>query len=295
MADPKSLAARASGRAAWLRKGECAGQPVGGMWVRFGRAALWSALALLLLQLMDEPPVREEVARRAVASDPLANRDRGVSGPRPTTVAATVDQPPPILDEPPMVAGSDAATIALKPTVETTEPARTVEETTQLVLEPSDNGNYYLKGSINGHGVVFLVDTGASWISIPERLRWALGLDRGRYVRVTTAAGVIGNYATRVKTLDVGPFQFHDVAAALNPYAPNDVVLLGMSALQDIQFTQSQGRLVLSGHKPAGVSTATPTPDARVTPPLVIRRSVRECMGPGGLLDSSSLRCIEGR
>ncbi|MBM4200193.1 MAG: TIGR02281 family clan AA aspartic protease [Gammaproteobacteria bacterium] len=172
--------------------------------------------------------------------------------------------------------------------------AQTIEQTTQLTLEPSENGNYYVKGSINGQEVVFLLDTGASWISIPERLRWRLALERGRYVRVATAAGVVGNYATRVETLDIGPFHFLDVAAALNPYAPNDVVLLGMSALKDIQFAQSRGQLVLSQQTPAEVR-AQPAPQQSDTPPLVMRRSVRDCMGPGGVLDAASLKCIEGR
>jgi aspartyl protease family protein len=170
----------------------------------------------------------------------------------------------------------------------------TIRETTQLTLEPSENGNYYSKGMINGQEVMFLLDTGASWISIPERLRWKLNLERGRYVRVSTANGVVGNYETRVDMIDLGPFHFEDIVGVLNPYAPNDVVLLGMSALKEIDFTQARGQLVLSRD-----SAKTPQAEAAAvepaSPPLTIRRSVRDCMGPAHVIDSETLNCLEGR
>ena len=178
--------------------------------------------------------------------------------------------------------------------VQPVERNATEEQTTQFVLEASDNGSYYVRGTINGESVLFLLDTGATWISIPERLRWTLGLQRGRYVKVATAGGVVGNYETRVESLDVGPFHFQDVAAALNPYAPSDVVLLGMSALKDVQFTQSGGRLILSRQHSDEAKVAAP-PLRPEAPALVIRRSVRDCMGAAKILNSDTLKCIEDR
>ncbi len=188
----------------------------------------------------------------------------------------------------------DAAPSPDSRNVQPVERKETVEQTTQLILDADDSGSYYVKGSINGEGVLFLLDTGATWISIPERLRWRLDLQRGRYVKVATAGGVVGNYETRVESLDVGPFHFQDVAAALNPYAPNDVVLLGMSALKDVQFTQTGGQLILS-RQHADEATVVATPRSPETPELVIRRSVRDCMGPSNVLNSEALKCIEGR
>jgi clan AA aspartic protease (TIGR02281 family) len=201
---------------------------------------------------------------------------------------------PTVRSEPP---AKEAGDVVAREKEQGTEPVvqkEILEQTTQLVLEPNDNGSYYVTGSINGESVLFLLDTGATWISIPERLRWKLALQRGRYVKVATAGGVVGNYETRVDTLDMGPFHFEDVAATLNPYAPNDVVLLGMSALKDVQFTQAGGQLVLSRQR-AEDGMASPAPSPAQAPALVIRRSVRDCMGPSHLLNSETLKCIEGR
>ena len=165
--------------------------------------------------------------------------------------------------------------------------------TTELILEPSENGNFYVKGTINQRDVMFLVDTGASWISIPERLKWPLRLTQGRYVQVTTASGVVGNYETQIDSLTVGPLRFGSVPGALNPYAPNDVVLLGMSALRNVQMIHQDGRLILKQPSQPEQQPGDAKP-SRSVEPLLIKRSVRECMGPNHVINRNTLTCLEG-
>ena len=266
---------------------------------RVGRMGLAVLVLLALILVFDDHQDHGGTVRRGAADAAgIVQTDPVIETPiRSAAPAAPPERPLSASREPGGAKVSDVPRDATEPRPaigKRETPPPVVERTTQLTLEPSANGNYYVKGWINGAEVLFLLDTGASWISIPDRLRWKLGLERGRYVRVSTAAGVVGNYATRIDRLEVGPFRFSDVAAALNPYAPNDIALLGMSALKDIQFTQSRGQLVLSQQGPAAVQ-AEPISAASVAPPLVIRRSVRECIGPGGVVDTASLRCIEGR
>ncbi len=174
----------------------------------------------------------------------------------------------------------------------TVEPAgETPTETVSLVIDPGPNGGYFVRGTINQQEVVFIVDTGASWIVIPERLRSRLKLVRGRYVQVTTASGVVGNYETQVGSLALGPMEFRNVPGVLNPHAPNDLVLLGMSALKDIRIEQSQGRLTLMQQRSSvseGDETASPLPYRRP------RRPLRDCSSPGQVIDRRTLECIEG-
>lgn len=165
-------------------------------------------------------------------------------------------------------------------------------ETVSVVVDPGPNGGYFLRGMINQQEVVFVVDTGASWIVVPERLKTRLKLVRGRYVQVATAGGVIGNYETKIGSLAIGPMQFQNVAGVLNPHAPNDLVLLGMSALKEIQIEQSAGRLTLTQQRS---SVAREEEGMPPMPYRESRRPLRDCSTPGQVIDRRTLECMEGR
>ena len=59
-----------------------------------------------------------------------------------------------------------------------------------------NGGHYIAPGTINGHAVTFLVDTGASDVNIPARVAAAIGLRRGYPSRAHTANGIITVYNT---------------------------------------------------------------------------------------------------
>jgi len=66
----------------------------------------------------------------------------------------------------------------------------------ELVLQRNRYGHYVANGYINQQPVVFLLDTGASDISVPEGLAREIGLKRGSALRYQTANGMITVYAT---------------------------------------------------------------------------------------------------
>lgn len=49
----------------------------------------------------------------------------------------------------------------------------------ELRLVSSRQGHYLLNGQINGQGVTFLLDTGATQVAVPEALAARLALERG--------------------------------------------------------------------------------------------------------------------
>ena len=104
------------------------------------------------------------------------------------------------------------------------------KDATELVLKQNRSGHYVSPGAINGRSVVFLLDTGATVVSVPAHQAAALGLAAGARQRVTTANGEVSVYATRIEVLSLGPFRLHNVRAHLNPGLSGDAVLLGMSA-----------------------------------------------------------------
>jgi aspartyl protease family protein len=116
---------------------------------------------------------------------------------------------------------------------------------TELVLKRSSDGHYIFPGTINGQPVTFLLDTGATLVSVPAHLASKLGLEAGAYQQSITANGTIATRATRVKSLAFGPFDVHGVPASLNPGMGGDQVLLGMSVLKHLEFTQRGDTLIL--------------------------------------------------
>ena len=115
----------------------------------------------------------------------------------------------------------------------------------ELVLERNQHGHYLAEGSINGQPAHFLLDTGASDVSLPEGVAGRLGLRRGAPLRSRTANGTITVYATRLSEVRLGPLVLRDVKASINPHMEDEDVLLGMSFLRHLEFEQKQGALTL--------------------------------------------------
>ncbi|MBR9827859.1 MAG: TIGR02281 family clan AA aspartic protease, partial [Oceanospirillales bacterium] len=116
----------------------------------------------------------------------------------------------------------------------------------EVVLNRNRAGHYVAPGRINGQPVTFLLDTGATRVSVPEHLASRLGLARGVEQKTMTANGVISVYATRLDSVQLGGIELRDVPASINPFMPDDTVLLGMSFMQHLELVQRDGQLTLS-------------------------------------------------
>ncbi len=116
---------------------------------------------------------------------------------------------------------------------------------TELVLKRSGDGHYVFPGTINGRPVSFLLDTGATLVSVPAHLAAELGLRAGAYQQSVTANGTVTTRATRLDSLAFGPFDLAGVPASINPGMADNQVLMGMSVLKHLEFTQRGNTLVL--------------------------------------------------
>ncbi|MGD8743784.1 MAG: TIGR02281 family clan AA aspartic protease [Granulosicoccaceae bacterium] len=115
-----------------------------------------------------------------------------------------------------------------------------------VVLQRNRFGHYVTTGHINGTEATFLLDTGASDVSIPAALAERLGLERGPEQLYSTANGLITGYLTRVDSIRIGNIELRDVQASINPNDMDNKILLGMSFLRRLEFTQRGDRLILS-------------------------------------------------
>ena len=115
----------------------------------------------------------------------------------------------------------------------------------EVVLQRNRYGHYNLTGYINGVEVEFLVDTGATNISIPDHIARKIGLKRLHEMMFETANGLAKGFATRLNSVRVGSIELTNLDASINPNVEDDTVLLGMSFLKRIEFTQKGDTLIL--------------------------------------------------
>lgn len=115
----------------------------------------------------------------------------------------------------------------------------------EVVLQSSTHGHYVATGKINNHSVTFLVDTGASYVSVPEQVAKKAGLKRGTPMRVTTANGEVTVYATTLDTVSIGDIVLQDIKADINPHMSGDEILLGMSFLRYLSVTHQGDQLTI--------------------------------------------------
>lgn len=117
----------------------------------------------------------------------------------------------------------------------------------QVVLQRNRSGHYVATALLNGVPVEVLLDTGATTVAVPEGLARELGLRFGVPLQLSTANGTATGYATRLDSVQIGDIAVRDVAAAINPRGRE--VLLGMSFLKHLEFTQRGDTLTLRPYR----------------------------------------------
>lgn len=115
----------------------------------------------------------------------------------------------------------------------------------EVVLEQNRAGHYVATGAINNHRALFLLDTGATQVAIPQNLATEMGLPRGAQVMVNTANGRATAYRTQLDTLQLGDIVLRDVPATIVPGMSGEQILLGMSALKQVEFSQRGNMLTI--------------------------------------------------
>ena len=115
----------------------------------------------------------------------------------------------------------------------------------EVKLLGNGQGHFVASGKINGQPVEFMLDTGATDVAVPTELADRLGLKRGMPVTLSTANGRSQGFRTHLDRLQLGDIVLQDVRALVAPGLGGEQILLGMSALKQLEFTQRSGTLLL--------------------------------------------------
>jgi aspartyl protease family protein len=116
------------------------------------------------------------------------------------------------------------------------------------VVIRSKGGHFSADGRVDGRPIVFVVDTGASHITIRESEAARLGYQprpRDYVVQVHTANGEGRAARIELDRVQIGDISVLDVPALVVPDAALNVNLLGMSFLSRVKWTHERGQLVL--------------------------------------------------
>ena len=109
-------------------------------------------------------------------------------------------------------------------------------------------GMYMTYGSINGHSVRFLVDTGASTVAMSANHARRLGIQYrldGVPARANTASGMARAWQIKLKSVRVGRLKQKNVTALVVDGSHPTEVLLGMSFLERLKVQKENGTMTL--------------------------------------------------
>lgn len=122
-------------------------------------------------------------------------------------------------------------------------------EKAEVQIWPDPSGMYLAAGTIDGQSVDFLVDTGATFISINSSQARRLGIEyqrKGKPGMVETASGRERVYQVVLDSVAVGSVKLLNVPAVVLEGELPSRILLGMSFLDRVEMQRSSGALVLS-------------------------------------------------
>jgi len=112
----------------------------------------------------------------------------------------------------------------------------------------SNGGLYSVTGSINGQLADFVVDTGASYVTLSPQQANALRLDfsQANKIMMDTANGKTTAHVFTIKSIRIGSIELHNVEAAVMNNLSSSKILLGMSFLNKVHMKHGPGLMVLS-------------------------------------------------
>ena len=113
----------------------------------------------------------------------------------------------------------------------------------EVVIPRSRDGHYYVRGTINGHPVDFMVDTGASTVSVSRDIARNVDFPRGMPANFLTANGAVMGEIVSRQTIEAGGIVVEGLSVGVG--IQGDIALLGQNFLRRVDVLQSGDKMVL--------------------------------------------------
>lgn len=116
-----------------------------------------------------------------------------------------------------------------------------------LRVYSDDHGMFQLAGKVNNRSTQFLIDTGATYVSMSESEAKRLGVDyqQGRKTMIQTANAVVRAWRIDLDTVKVGQIELRNVDAVVLPGKQPSTALLGMSFLQHLKLQRDGAAMII--------------------------------------------------
>jgi aspartyl protease family protein len=116
-----------------------------------------------------------------------------------------------------------------------------------VTLYANSRGHFISDAVINGVGVRFLIDTGATSVAMNAREAARIGLDyrNGERLVASTANGVIEVRRVKLDRVQIGGITLTNVDAVVHDGNSPEIVLIGMSVLNRLEMKRESGLMTL--------------------------------------------------
>ena len=117
----------------------------------------------------------------------------------------------------------------------------------RVTLAADPRGHFYIDGAVNRVPVRFMVDTGATMVSLPQRDADRLGIDyrAGRRASTRTANGIATVYVVKLDMVRIGDIELRNVEGLVHEGGGLDQALLGMSFLNRVSMQRDGATMTL--------------------------------------------------
>ena len=117
----------------------------------------------------------------------------------------------------------------------------------RVLVAADTRGHFYIEGAVNRVPVRFLVDTGATMVSLPQRDADRLGIDyrAGRRGSSHTANGIATVYLVKLDAIRIGEIELNNIDALVHEGPGLEQALLGMSFLNRVSMQRDGATMTL--------------------------------------------------
>ncbi|MDP1558388.1 MAG: TIGR02281 family clan AA aspartic protease [Nitrosomonas sp.] len=113
----------------------------------------------------------------------------------------------------------------------------------EVVIPRSSDGHYYVRGSINGYPIDFMVDTGASVVSVSKEFSRMAGFPKGVSANLATAGGIVSGEIISGQIVEAGGIAVKGLSVSVG--IQGNMALLGQNFLRRVDVIQSNDRMIL--------------------------------------------------
>ena len=110
----------------------------------------------------------------------------------------------------------------------------------EISIPAARDGHYYLEGAVNGVPLTFMIDTGATYVSVGEEFARKARLPEGVTGYFSTANGTVEGKIVKNQVVQAEGFKVSGLSVAVTPLGGKQG-LLGQNFLRRFEASQSAG------------------------------------------------------